>query len=136
MTDQNCVMKKPDLVCGKILRNKKCAGAWEAEADEFWSSLSAQPSSWPPFPLGQPLSPIPPSPQQDTALAVAPQGHRDSSPARLNLQSLLTGARHRNMQILVFIWSRFERAVKVIENITKAPPYFIKYKCEWGHQFL
>lgn len=60
------------------------AGAWEAEANEFWS-----PSQPDPPPMGQHFSPIPPSllaghsPGSGTR---GTQGLWDSSPARLNLQ--------------------------------------------------
>lgn len=89
MTDQNCVVRKPDLVRGKILRNKGCAGAWEAEADEFWSPLSAQPSPGTSC-LGTALvthPTVPISRTQPWQWHRRDTGLRHSSAARLSLQS-------------------------------------------------
>jgi len=74
MTDQNCVMKKPDFMCGKLLRNKTCAGAWGGcgrWGPEPLSQPDVPPSHLPP--RGQHFSPIPspPSPGRGRGNGVA-----------------------------------------------------------------
>lgn len=113
-------MKKPDFMCGKLLRNKtqcQCLGR----------QTRTQPSSQPPSSDRAALLTYPIIiTSKDMALVMALQGTAGiSSQAEPPAPSFRTaGVHHRNMQILALISGRSELAVKVIENITKSSSLF------------